>query len=387
MSVADHEAPGAAGRPARPWLRYGLALAATATAVLTNLALELSTRESNSAPYLLATIVTAWFAGLAPALVAAGLGAAALACVPPEASPSVSLASLDIRRAIVVAAISAVVAWLTVGRREAHRAREALLRASEHNRRAAEAANRAKDEFLAMLSHELRTPMAAISAAGSVLERLPLGSPAASRACAVIARQTTQVSQIVDDLLDARRFATGRLTLLRRPLDLAVTVGRCVEALDIAGLAANHKLTCATESVWIDADETRIEQVVNNLLINALKYTPPGGIVTVWVRPSGDAAALDVDDTGIGIAEPALPSIFELFFQEPRGASASPGGLGIGLALVKQIVELHGGEISAASGGIDQGSSFAVRLPRIAPPPADAHRDDTPVGHDSESNQ
>ena len=256
-------------------------------------------------------------------------------------------------------------------------------RAAERERRlAAERTSREKDEFLAMLAHELRNPLGAIASAVSVLERLGGGEKLAVRAREIVARQVAHLVGIVDDLLDVSRVSVGKILLSRRPLDVAELVRRAVDGLDAAGRTARHDVTLTAAPVWVDGDETRLEQVIGNLLANALKYTPAGGHVHVSVDTEGGDAVVRVRDDGIGIAADRLGSIFDLFFQGERGLDRAQGGLGIGLTLVKRLVELHGGSVAADSAGPDRGSTFTVRLPRIpmvpsrlpAEPPAPPRR-------------
>jgi signal transduction histidine kinase len=235
-------------------------------------------------------------------------------------------------------------------------------------------ADRRKDEFFRILSHELRNPLAPVRSALHLLAHAG-GDPArGARAREVIERQIGHLSRLVDDLLDLTRITGGRIQLRREPLDLARVVRDAVEdhragfeAIDIA-LA----LDLPPVPVWVEGDETRIAQIVGNLLANSAKFTPSGGIVTVRVGElPGRVALLDVRDTGEGIDPDVLPRVFEPFSQADRTLARSRGGLGLGLALVKRLVELHGGTVTAASAGRDAGTEVAVRLPLVeATPPA-----------------
>jgi CheY-like chemotaxis protein/two-component sensor histidine kinase len=249
---------------------------------------------------------------------------------------------------------------------------EVYLRARERDE--AQAANRAKDDFLAMLGHELRNPLAAIASATEILKRTGATTGAAGQSRAVIERQVRHLKRLVDDLLDAARVQAGKVTLDRRPLDLAEAVRQAVSGLHAAGAATHHVVEVDAEPVGINFDPTRLEQVVVNLLTNALKFTPAGRAIRVSVRAEHDTAVLVVADEGIGIAEEVLPRIFDLFFQGERTAARSEGGLGIGLTLVKTLTELHGGTIEAWTGGSGLGSTFTVRLPRVPLPKDSARR-------------
>ncbi|HEX5530554.1 MAG TPA: MASE1 domain-containing protein, partial [Methylomirabilota bacterium] len=233
----------------------------------------------------------------------------------------------------------------------------------------AEAASRAKDEFFAMLGHELRNPLGAITTALHVIELCGPLDERSGEARAIIARQVQHLVRLVDDLLDVTRLATGKVSLTLRRIDLAAVARRAVAGTVPA--ARGRALTCrAAESVWIDADETRIEQVLGNLLGNALKFTPADGRVTVVVDAEGSEAVLRVEDTGAGIPPDLLPRIFDLFVQGQTTLHRREAGLGIGLTLVRRLVDLHRGRIEAASAGPGRGSVFTVRLPAARPPGA-----------------
>jgi signal transduction histidine kinase/CheY-like chemotaxis protein len=233
--------------------------------------------------------------------------------------------------------------------------------------RAAELESRAKDEFLAMLSHELRNPLGVIASAARLLEDVAQATPTAARAHAVIARQVDHLRRLVDDLLDVGRVTTGKIDLSRRPLDVAALVDGLMAAWRVSGRFAEHAVTVATAPVWIDADETRLEQIVSNLVVNALKFTPAGGAVAVRVSPDGGEAVLEVEDRGAGISSALQGRVFDLFVQGEPGPDRAQGGLGIGLTLVRRLVELHEGTVTVRSAGPGQGSVFTVRLPAIAP--------------------
>jgi signal transduction histidine kinase len=238
---------------------------------------------------------------------------------------------------------------------------------AEQRMRILERVGREKDEFLAMLGHELRNPLGAVANAMAVLNQVGSQEKAAVRARAVIDRQVEHLVGVVHDLLDVSRVTLGKIVLTRRPVDLAEVVRRSLENLDTAARTSRHDITFESEPVWVDGDEIRLEQITNNLLANALKYTPPGGRIWVTVGAEEGQAVLRVQDTGIGILADRLPLIFDLFFQGERGLDRSQGGLGIGLTLAKRLVELHGGTIAAASEGPNRGTTFTIRLPRVAP--------------------
>ena len=230
-------------------------------------------------------------------------------------------------------------------------------------------ANRRKDEFLAILSHELRSPLGAIQNCVCFLSTQTAGNPAQERAHALIERQVRHMTQLVEDLLDVARINQGRLHLQRERIDLRVVLRHAIETLESDIKERHQQLISALPDtpVWLRADPQRLEQVFVNLLANASKYTDLGGVLTVWVHTRDAQAVVRIQDSGIGISPQALPHIFDLFRQADEAGPRSKSGLGIGLAVVRNLVQLHGGSVTAASAGPDRGSEFTVRLPREGP--------------------
>jgi signal transduction histidine kinase len=230
--------------------------------------------------------------------------------------------------------------------------------------------DRRKDEFLAMLAHELRNPLGAIANASYLLEQGAggkaggTGGPQA-RAVAVVKRQVQHLVRMVDDLLDVSRITRGKVELQRRPLDLAEVVRQAVESTRPLIEARGHALTVELPPapLPLSADLTRLEQVLSNLLRNAAKFTEPGGAIAVVAAAEGSSAVVRVRDNGAGIPPELLPRVFDLFIQGEQGLDRSGAGLGIGLTLVKRLIELHGGEVEARSAGVGQGAEFVLRLP------------------------
>jgi signal transduction histidine kinase/CheY-like chemotaxis protein len=253
--------------------------------------------------------------------------------------------------------------------RRAETVRMRLLAQEQEARGRAEAANRAKDEFLAMLGHELRNPLNVIRAGLVVLDRTASREGPHTRTRRLMGRQLEHLTGLVDDMLDVTRVTSGKVVLTRRTVDLAAIVAHALDALADAGRLGQHAVHRDLQPAWVDADETRIEQVVVNLIANAIKFTPSGGSITATVLTEGPEAVLRVEDTGVGIAVDLLPRIFELFVQADHSLDRSQGGLGLGLTLARQLVEMHGGRIAAASEGPGRGATFTVRLPRVAPAP------------------
>jgi signal transduction histidine kinase len=230
---------------------------------------------------------------------------------------------------------------------------------------------RRRDEFLAMLAHELRNPLAPILSAAQIMCMRQPDDPALRRSCDVIERQCKHMARLLDDLLDISRVTRGKIELRPEAVELAPVVEQAVETSRPLVKARRHQLSTALppEPVRLRADPTRLCQVVANLLINAAKYTPPGGRIWLTAGREGEQAVVRVRDTGDGIAPDMLSRIFEPFTQAGRTLDRSEGGLGIGLTLARRLVQLHGGSITALSEGPGRGSEFVVRLPLVPPPP------------------
>jgi PAS domain S-box-containing protein len=226
-------------------------------------------------------------------------------------------------------------------------------------------ADRRKDEFLATLAHELRNPLAPIRNSLQILKMPGVDAGTVGRSRDMMERQVHHLVRLVDDLLDVSRVMRGKIELRRERVELASVVARAVETVQPLVDAQGHRLgvSLPDESLPLDADPVRLAQVVGNLLTNAAKYTEPGGHIRLTAEREGDEAVLRVRDDGIGIAPEVLPRVFDLFVQVDHAATRSQGGLGIGLTLVKNLVEMHGGSVDARSAGLGRGSEFVVRLP------------------------
>ncbi len=259
-------------------------------------------------------------------------------------------------------------------RSRAEAEREALLRSEQAARAAAEGANRAKDEFLAMLGHELRNPLGAISNAAALLNQGGLDERQREQARGVISRQVAHLSRLTDDLLDAGRAVTGKIVLQRQPVDLAEVARQAIATLQSSGRTRRHVIQPKLESVWVEADAVRLDQVISNLVVNAVKYSAPGSAIRLTVEREGPDAVLRVADEGIGIPGNLVPRVFDLFVQGDRDLDRALGGLGIGLTLVRRLAEMHGGTATVHSEGEDRGSEFMVRLPAIQAPALRATR-------------
>jgi signal transduction histidine kinase/CheY-like chemotaxis protein len=237
---------------------------------------------------------------------------------------------------------------------------------SERARALAEADQR-KDDYLAMLAHELRNPIGAISMANHLLDQINERTPEATRLRRTVSRQAKHLARLVDDLLDVSRLTHGRVDLQKARVDLRVSVEDGVKAVARQIRARRHELRVKLppDPVWVLADATRLEQIVANLLDNAAKYTERRGHIEIAVTRVAGCAELRVRDSGLGITPELIPHVFDLFTQGHAGIDRSRGGLGIGLTVVRKLVEMHGGNVSVVSAGLGHGSEFRVTLPLV----------------------
>ena len=253
-------------------------------------------------------------------------------------------------------------------RDESAREREHLLERVTGALRAAEEAARSKDEFLAVLGHELRNPLAPIATALHLMDRK--GDAATRREREIMQRQLAHMTRLVDDLLDVSRITGKRLTMRMAPVQLAEAVRHAAEG--IRPVPGRRQLEVQVdreaEGAWVSADADRLAQILNNLLGNAVKFTGADGHIRLRVGCAGDTAQVEVRDDGVGMAPDELQRVFDLFYQAPQGVDRSRGGLGLGLAIVRSLVEMHGGRVRTESDGPGRGSRFAFELPRIEPP-------------------
>jgi signal transduction histidine kinase len=281
---------------------------------------------------------------------------------------------------VLHAKISVFVALAVKNEELRTQARELSLRSNElittnkrltreiEERKVAERQNHAKDEFLAMLGHELRNPLSAISSAASLIALPDVTTDGLARAKKIIQRQSRHLGRIVDDLLDLSRAMSGKILLNRVPLDICALLHSCVDTYRTTGRVGEHTLHLEAAPGWVNGDVTRLEQVISNLLDNAIKYTAPGGVIHIGCEVEDDEVVLTVEDSGVGISAELLPHVFDVFVQGARTIDRAQGGLGIGLALVRRLAELHGGSAGAHSEGSGEGSVFTIRLPRTERP-------------------
>ncbi len=250
----------------------------------------------------------------------------------------------------------------------------------------AEHASQDKEHFLAMLAHELRNPLAPIVNALAILRRSSSQDPKVTWVHDIIKRQVDHLTRLLDELLEVSRLTSGKVVLKRRPVEIAESMRFAIEAAQPLVRKRRQRLSVdfPAQSLTVDGDPTRLVQILSNLLHNAAKYTQEGGTITFSASREAESVVLRVTDNGSGIAPEVLPHIFDLFTQEGRSLDHAQGGLGIGLTVVRSLVELHGGTVDAASGGVGKGSAFSVALPLLVanpphePPRAAAERLATP---------
>lgn len=233
-------------------------------------------------------------------------------------------------------------------------------------------ADRRKDEFLAILAHELRNPLAPLQNGLEIIRQIAPSDATLTRTAAMMERQMRQLVGLVDDLQDVSRISRGKLELQRQPVVLMEVVAQAMEASQPILAAHSHKLIidCRDDQLTVDGDPVRLAQIFTNLLSNCTKFTERDGTISLTVERIGDDAVVSVSDTGIGIPPESLEDVFEMFSQAGVDQARSRGGLGIGLALVRRLTELHGGSVSAYSRGAGTGSTFTVRLPAVANAPS-----------------
>jgi signal transduction histidine kinase/CheY-like chemotaxis protein len=380
--------PAVAAPPARLRERafgLGVALASSGLATLLTAGLRTFIQPAVAPLFFAAVVVSSWYGGLGPGLLATALSAFATECFfyPPPYTFDVG-ALLRVSTFVFVALlVSSLNARARRAQREAEAlasARTALLRQEQTAREEAETANRAKDEFLATLSHELRTPLNAMLGWLWWLRTGGLDAPRAARALETVERNTRLLAQLIEDLLDVSRIITGKLRLEIQPLDLPAVIEAAVEAVRPAASAKSIRLDVAVDGTVqpVAGDPDRLQQVMWNLLSNAIKFTPENGRVDIRLARAGDRACITCRDTGKGVSPELLPYIFDRFRQAEESRHRVHGGLGLGLAIVRHLVEVHGGSVHAESGGAGQGTTFTVLLP--LQPRGPARRSPTSAG-------
>lgn len=355
-SASDWSAALAGGSPLQEALRTGRAIGDESTQ-------DLAHRHPRLAAMARAGDLHGWLA--LPIAAARGSGAEAFG--PDAATPPLGAIALAFRGPVPIDRADRELLASMASQCAQALERVRLLQAERDARARAEAASRAKDEFIAMLGHELRNPLSAIGNAARLMGIDTLPPDQRARMQAVLDRQVRHMSRLVDDLLDVGRVLSGKIRLVRERIELAEVVGLAVAAMRTAGSLTQHRLDESLQPATVDGDPVRLEQIVTNLLGNAIKYTPAGGHIALTLERDGAWAVLRVRDDGIGMDTALLARAFDLFAQGDQDLQRSSGGLGIGLTLTRRLVEMHGGTIGADSDGRDLGSTFTVRLP-LAPP-------------------
>lgn len=357
--------------------RYGMAVLVTGLTLLASLVLRRVLEDAEDAVplvlFILAVMVSAWYGGLGPGVLSSLLSVLAGNYFLMEPAKAFSFSSsTDWLRVTAFLVTAGVVSSLSEAMHEARRQAEIQAREAERGRRELERAGRQKDEFLAMLAHELRNPLAPIYNAVQILAVRGRDPEEVERVRRLIERQLHQVVRLVDDLLDMSRITRGKLSLWKKPVALARVVATAVETSRPLIESKGHELTVTVPEapLQVCADAARLAQIVSNLLNNAAKYTETAGRIDLTVERLEGEACVRVRDTGIGIAPELLPRVFDLFMQAESSLDRAQGGLGVGLALVRRLVEMHGGAVEAHSAGIGQGTEMVVRLPLLTGPGA-----------------
>jgi signal transduction histidine kinase len=312
-----------------------------------------------------AVMIAAWYGGRTGGLVATAMSVLlVLAFVIDRYRTTWWPSPGDALSVIIFAGICVSIGFVVADRRHVEGERERALRAAENARHDAEISSRLKDQFLATLSHELRTPLNAVLGWARMLVNQQVDDSKVPAALAMIERNAQAQKQLVDDLLDVSAIVSGRLRLEPRDIDLAEVVRAAIDSMKLSIEARHLRLDQELEPVRIVGDPDRLRQVVWNLLSNAAKFTPEGGDIFIRVENDGGTARLSVRDTGRGIGAEFLPHVFEPFRQADSSITRASGGLGLGLSLVRHLVEAHGGTVSVSSEGPMLGTTFMVALPR-----------------------
>lgn len=315
--------------------------------------------------FLAAITVSAWYGGFQPSLLATALATIAVDYffIFPVHSLEVSIDNTV--RAAVFVLVALLISWIDHARKKAIEERDQMLVREQQARKAAETVNQTKDEFLAMVSHELRTPLNVISGWVSMLRSGKLNGEAAADALERVERNARLQQHLIEDLIDLSRIASGTMRVEPRPMEVSPVIEEGLRTVALAAKAKDIAIYAEypDEAIIISGDPDRFQQVVWNLLSNAIKFTPPRGRISLSLERLGGDALLSIRDSGRGIRPDFLPYVFERFRQDVNELGQNHEGLGVGLSIVRHIVELHGGSIEAESAGKDQGATFRVCIP------------------------
>ncbi|MBD0373757.1 MAG: HAMP domain-containing histidine kinase, partial [Pyrinomonadaceae bacterium] len=312
-----------------------------------------------------AVTVSAWYGGLRPSLLATVLAAMVVDYFFIAPVYQLELSLDNTVRTFVFVLVALLISWVDAARKRAIEERDRMIVSEQEARRAAEAANRSKDEFLAMVTHELRTPLSVITGWAGILLKGELNEEAAGAALKTIARNAEIQRHLIDDLLDVSRMVSGKLRVDAKRTELVPIIEDAIEAVALAAQAKGIRISAEFDwaATSICGDPKRLQQVFWNLLSNAVKFTSDGGCINVRLERHESFAQIKVSDTGKGINPEFLPLVFERFSQEKGMTSKRTAGLGLGLAIVRQLVELHGGTVKAESQGVGRGATFTVLIP------------------------
>jgi signal transduction histidine kinase len=351
---------------AAPWgwtQRYGFAVVLVVLATGISLLARPVTDASDSPLFVAAVMLAAWLGGLGPSLLATALAVVPLDAVMTRGHVSFVLNAHMFARLTLFVLVALFVSAVDAARRRAASERESALTGERIARADAEAASRAKDEFVTVVAHELRTPMTAILGWTAAIEKARYSEATTARGIEVIRRNALLQARVIDDLIDLSRVAHGKISLRMTPVDLHAVIEASIEAVADAAVHRAIKVTTDVPVACrqVRGDAVRLQQVVSNLLVNAIKHSEGGTSISVALTVEAGSARIEVRDEGDGIAPELLPYVFERYRQAAGPMARS--GLGLGLAIVRELVVLHGGHIQAASPGVGQGATFTVVLP------------------------
>ena len=354
--------------------RYGLSVATVGAALLLTLLLWRWIEPQATPLFLAAVAVTAWRSGALPSLLATLLAVVAVDYFFNAPVGSFEASVDNAASAFVFVMVALLISWIDAARKKALRQREELLASEQRARAEAETANQAKDQFLAMVTHEMRAPLVVILGwarmlkGGDGAQGKSLDAESRMRALEAIERNALAQKLLVEDLLDVSRISTGKFSVEMRPTDLVSVIETTVETIapSIAAKRIRFHEVYDHDASFINGDADRLGQVMWNLLSNAVKFTPEEGQIEIRLERVGHCARIVVHDTGAGISREFLPYVFDRFRQADEILSKKHGGLGLGLAIVRHLVEAHSGTVHATSAGEGLGSTFTVELPLLA---------------------